>query len=343
MSNGFRLLTLAVAGMALAGCGGSGGGGSGSGSTGTASFSVTDAPADDVDNVFVTFDRIDIQPEDGERLTFELDEPRQIDLLTLQGTNAEPLIEDIELDVGTYSFIRLFVDGGCASSGSCSSEAGSTDSYVVESGGGQVELFVPGNQPQAQNPNPRFVQLASPFTITAGGSADFTIDVELRKALTRPQGPGDGFYLLRPALRLVDNSEVGSIAGTVDEALVMDASCTNDLTADTGNAVYLYQDFDASPGDVFLDDMGQEQPRTDGNDHPVVVTNVTQDEGASTFSYSIGFVEAGDYTLAFTCQAADDEPASEDSSLEFASQQNVTVEVDQQSQADFTTSEPVAE
>ena len=334
----------ALAAVMLAGCGGSSGGGDSSSSdTGTASFSVTDAPTDEVSNVYVSFDRVDIKPEEGEIQTFELDEPKQIDLLSLQGENAEPLIQDIELAAGQYNWVRLFVQGGCGDDGcqvrNDSEDPESTDSFVVEDGGGEVGLFVPGDQPQSQNPNDRFVQLASPFTITAGGNADFTIDVELRKALTKPEGRNH--YLLRPALRLVDNSEVGTISGTVDAALVQDAGCSNDVAADEGkgegNAVYLYTGFGASPGDVFVDENGEEQTRTDGNAHPLTLANVKLNMDTSEYEYTIGFVPAGDYTVAFTCDALLDEPLTEDSeSMVFDPQADVSVEAEQTTQHDFT-------
>lgn len=340
------LIAIGSASLALASCGGGSGGDSGSGGTGTASFAVTDAPADNVDNVFVTFDRVDIKPQQGEMLTFELDEPRQIDLLSLQGTNAAPLLEDIELPAGNYNFVRLFVDGGCASSGACVSGAGSTDSYVTETAGGQFGLFIPGDQPPSRNPNDRFVQLVSPFTITAGGSVDFTIDVDLRKALVKVDGgpPGsESYYLLRPALRIVDNSEVGSITGTVGDMLVMDeATCTGNLADDAGNAVYLYAGSDATPGDVFVDEQGDPQTRSDGAAHPITVANVRQNETSGDFEYTIGFVPAGNYTVAFTCQAVDDDPAAEDM-LVFEPQKNVTVQEGQPSTADFAASDIAAE
>jgi hypothetical protein len=100
------------------------------------------------------------------------------------------------------------------------------------------------------------LHLASPFLITAGSNADFTIDVELRKALTDPVG--QNHYLLRPALRLVNNVEVGTISGTVDSTLLdgVDETCANDLTADEGNDVYLYIEF-VQPQNVTVE-AGQE-------------------------------------------------------------------------------------
>lgn len=329
-------------GSLLAGCGGDGGD-DGDGNATTASFSLTDAPVDNVANVFVTFTRLDIKPSEGPALTLELDEPRQIDLLTLQGGNAAPLIEDVEIEPGEYEWLRLFVNGGCASSADCVDGEDSQDSFVVQDGGGEVELFIPGQQPPSPNPDSRFLHLASPFIIPAGENADFTIDVELRKALTDPVG--QDHYFLRPALRLVNNVEVGTISGTVEDTLVMDESCSNDLTADEGNDVYLYTGLDADVGDINLDADGN--PDHDAGDsdgvspesNPLTSAEVTQNADTGVYEYEIGFVATGDYTIAFTCQSLDD-TTDDDEAIEFVQPQDVTVEAGQETVIAFTAAAP---
>jgi hypothetical protein len=299
-------LSLPIA-LILAGCNSSGGG------TGTATFSVTDAPVHDATAVEVTFDRIDLMPQGGPMQTFILDEARSVDLLALQGGNAAVLIEDIVLPAGQYNFIRLYVIGGAP------------ESTVTEAEGGVFPLYVPGSQPPSTNPNQRFLQLSSPFVITAGGHADFTIDVELLKALVKiVNGPAEDYYLLRPSLRLVNNSTVGSISGMVDSELATDESCTSDPATGNGNAVYVYSGFDAVPGDVFVDDNGQPQARNDNAAHPLTHANVRFNAESSAWEYTVGFVAAGEYTVAFTCHALADAPGTEDD-IVFAAQRNATV------------------
>lgn len=315
---GMRPAFALAAGLLIAGCGGGDGNG-----TGTASFSVTDAPADNVAAVWVTFDRIDLKPQEGPIQTFELEEPRRIDLLTLQGENAAPLIEDIELPAGNYNFIRLFIVGG------------HPESQVTEEGGGEFGLFVPGSQPPSSNENQRFLQLSSPFVIPAGGHADFTIDVELRKALVKKTGVAtEDYYLLRPSLRLTDNIETGTLSGLVSPSLVTDESCTGDPASDSGNAIYVYRVFDAEPGDMFVDEDGQEQTRSDGAQHPLPTANVIQNPDSGLYHYTVGFLPAGEYTAAFTCQALGDAPETEDG-IVFAAQANVTVTAGTTAEQDF--------
>ena len=106
------------------------------------------------------------------------------------------------------------------------------DSYAMKSTGEEeeIELRVPGGSQSG-------LKLVSGFTVTEDQPTHLVIDWDLRKALTDPLGqPG---YHLRPALRITDMALYGTLSGTVADALVMDASCTNDLVAHTGNAVYI--------------------------------------------------------------------------------------------------------
>ncbi|MCP1675994.1 hypothetical protein J2T57_003149 [Natronocella acetinitrilica] len=332
--SGFKLAAALAAAAALAGCnlGSSDSSGSSGSGTGTASFAVTDAPVDGVTNVFVTFDAIELKPANGSSIRIDLDEPVREDLLALQGENSAVLINDVELPAGQYNWIRLFVvsDG--------LDDADVEPSAVVELDGGEYELFVPGNQPPSRNPNQRFVQLSSPFVVPVDDHANFTIDVDLRKALVRKDIPPypRPFYMLRPSLRIVDNQKVGTIYGEVAESLFADESCNVD-TDGSGSAVYVYRGFDASLGDVFLEEG--EVVERDEVDHPVTTANVRHkpdDEGMESYRYryTIGFLTAGDYTVAFTCQARDDDP-EEDDDIVFLEQHNVTVEAGDRVRQDF--------
>ena len=307
-----RTLTLAVgvASLMLAGCDGD------SDDdvlpTGSASFSITDAPADDVDTVHLTVDRMSFKPSGGAVVDVELDEPVVFDdLLALEGNVAQDLLPERSYPAGEYEWVRLYVVGG------------GDDSYVMTDEGGQVNLFVPGQQNSGTS---RFVQLSSGFVIPAGGDADFVIDVDLRKALTKPEGKD--YYLMRPALRIVDQSETGSISGTVAAGLLDDEACTNDLGADEGNAVYLYTSDTESTGDVYINEDGQ--PVND--EGPISVAAVTQNETSGEYEYEFGFVSAGDYTVALTCQALDDQPESDD---DISFQQSATVAVEAEAETEF--------
>ena len=299
--------------LLITACGGS----DSSSAKGVASFDITDAPADEVTQVQLTINRIALKPENGSMIEISLEEPVVIgNLLDLQGGNAAPVVADTELPAGRYNWIRLYVDGGFP------------DSYVTTNEGGSVDLFIPGQQANTPADN-RFLQLVSGFVIPAGGNVDFTIDVDLRRALTKPAN--SDHYLLRPALRIIDNSQTGSLSGAVDTALLSDASCSNDPGSDRGNAVYLYQDNNAVSGDIHVDEFGAPV----GNNNPLTTANVTLDPETGLYSYRIGFVPAGDYTIALTCQALDDMPDQADS-IDFLQTLNVSVIAEQTNEVNFS-------
>jgi len=153
------------------------------------------------------------------------------------------------------------------------------------------------------------LKLVSGFVVPANGHGSYTLDVDIRAALHAPPGQNSDFFL-RPALRIVDNTLVGEIAGTVSGALIDgDAGCTS------GNAVYVYE------GDVIPDDVDL----VDSDDaEPVTSTIVKLNETTGDYEYVAAFLHAGDYTVAFTCQAGDDDPDSDDNII-FTAADSATV------------------
>lgn len=149
------------------------------------------------------------------------------------------------------------------------------------------------------------------FVVPAGGSADFTIDFDLRKSVHfTGNDPATGEYMLRPTLRLADNAMTGSIAGTVNDTLMT-------VTCDPVNdrpAVYVYSGAGVTPDDI------------DGIDpEPVTTASVKLDPDDNTrYVYKAAFLEAGDYTVAFTCDAATDDLMADDT-LAFSGTSTVSV------------------
>jgi len=170
---------------------------------------------------------------------------------------------------------------------------------------GQVELRVPSG---SQNG----LKLVSGFTVTQNRSTHLVIDWDLRKALSDPVGqPG---LHLRPALRVTDMALFGTLSGIVAEALVTDASCSNDLAAQTGNAVYIYSGMTDTPGDI-----------GDAENDPFMTATVAQD-GAGACTYEVSYLSVGDYTAVFTCQANDDDAESDDDDIIFSAPQSFVIE-----------------
>lgn len=268
--------------------------------TGTLSLGITDAPVSDVDQVVVEFSGVTVKPREGEQITIQFDEPNSVDLLALDGPQTETLLDGEEMEAGEYNWIQLEVNA----------VEGTQDSFVITDTGQQIELEIPSGG----------LRLVSGFTITQNQETSFVIDWDVRRGLTAPANQDS--WKLTPALRIIDSTEFGDIAGTVAVELVEDASCTNDLAAETGNAVYIFEGLDVAPNDIDQSD-----------DDPVATGDVTQDENGN-YTYSVTFLSPGDYTVAFTCQADDDEPDTEDD-ITFAGSANATVEDGAETVVDF--------
>lgn len=286
-------------------------------STGVASLSVTDAPSDDVSLVQISVHRIDLKPASGNVIQYNFDEPLVVEnLLDLQGPASQVLLPPSVLPAGNYDWVRLYIIGGWP------------DSYVTETDSGGIhDLFIPGQQEKSGDKK-RFFQLVSGFSVPAGARADFTIDIDLRKALTKPSKKD--YYLLRPALRIIDNRTTGTIRGDISATLLNDLSCTHDTASGAGVSVYLYEGHDAATGDIEVDDNGA----AISTDSPLTADNANIKEASADYEYALGFIPSGDYTIALTCQARDDMPQTNDA-ISFLQVSNISVSANDTTVYDF--------
>ena len=284
------LLVLLSSALAAAACGGSGSPADGEGFL---ALGITDAPVDDVLEVNVQFTGVTLKPQSGDEIEIVFDTPKDIDLLSLtDGTTAE-VLPSTALPAGRYNWVRLAVNAEFDSV---------FDSYAVLPTG-QVELRVPSG---SQNG----LKLVSGFNVLANGTTNLVIDWDLRKALSNPAGqPG---LHLRPALRITDLAEFGTLAGVVDAALINAAECSNDVAADTGNAVYVHEGLAVTPGDI-----------DDALAAPFATATVQQNQGGA-YEYRVSFLPPGNYTAAFTCQASDD-LVDNDDDIDFSAAQDFAI------------------
>lgn len=301
MNHSLKLFTVTALASALAACGGSSDGDS----TGTVSMNVTDAPTASFTEVVVTFTGITLKPADGEAIEFSFDEAKTLDLLTLQGGESAPLLDGEEVLAGDYEWVRLTLDVD--------------NSYVTEEGGAQKTLFIPSGAQTG-------LKLVSGFTVAQGGENNFTIDFDVRKSIVNPQSGAVADYFLKPALRLVDNLEVGSITGQVDYASINSTRMNDDALANCSDgyegSVYVYEGADVTPSDLNVNNE-------EGN--PLMVVPVELDDETGLYSFKAAFLTEGDYTVSYSCQVDDNE---EDDAIEFDGTQNVTVEANVETQAE---------
>lgn len=277
-----KYVVLLVVGLSLAACGGGGSSGNDAAATGTLNIAITDAAVDSVAEVWVEFTGVELKPASGDMIVVDFAVPNSINLLDLQNGKTEALLQNETVPAGPYNWIRLGVNAEFDNV---------FDSYAILDDGSQVELRVPSG---SQNG----LKLVSGFTVTANQSTNIVLDWDLRKALSDPQGqPG---LHLRPALRVTDMAVFGTLTGQVDPALVTADTCTNGELNDTGNAVYLYDGEVLDPSDI-------QGVASD----PIVTANVAQNL-TGDYVFEISYLSIGTYTVAFTCQAAGDDPEAPD-------------------------------
>ena len=302
-----HLISTSLIATFLSACGGSGGGsnfigvGGGTDRTGIVSIGISDAPVDDAEEVILEIDKITFKKSGNDdvvvdRFTFTsrtlniVDEDSfQIDLLDYQSGNQAIIINDLELPAGRYTNIVLTI-----------LDEDVNRSYVQESVGGQRKAI---------NVIPDELQLGS-FTVDADGDQLFTIDVNLRQALTYRTGTTDTYILKPRGIRVQDNADDRSISGSVDPSLFnTDAPCSNKANPNIGNVVYLYEGHDLGTNnlaDVF--DPAESDNAVPANAIEPFAAAAVVANGLGQWVYSFSFLPAGDYTLAFSCDAADDDP-----------------------------------
>jgi Domain of unknown function (DUF4382) len=288
-----RIAAVSAACAVAAACGSSGGGG-GADSV-PVDISVSDAPVGDLAAVVVTLDRVTINRPGSDIVieTFPNENPGEpdtetitFDLLDFQGMDRLLIVDGVMLAPGSYQNLRLHVV--------------EKDSYVEEADGDIVPLKAPSQE----------LKLGG-FTVPAGGPQAFVVEFPLMHAMT--YNPSPHRYILKPrGLRIVDVVLGATLSGSVDPSLFeAGEGCADKADPTEGNVVYLYQghglDIDAL-GDLFDPDVDTDAA---ANLEPPFSAEHVAADGSYLFSY----LPAGTYTVAFACDAADDDPELDDGIL----------------------------
>jgi hypothetical protein len=253
---------------------------------GSITLSVTDTPADEVSRVVVQFSAVEFEDSGGDWERVELRPELQVDLLALRGGDSKVLIADESIPSGSYRRIRFVIDA----------DSNGSESYVDRTNGGRIALEPDGGEDARPTVDFR-------FSLDDGDDVALTVDFDLRRGLIEPDDFSDP-YRLRNALRVVDDEFSGRVRGTVSAGLVSNG-CEP--------ALYVFDGEDADVGDI------------GGDNEPLTSVGLVAQNGSSGLSYSIGFLEAGDYTIAFTCDAEDDDPEDDDE-LSFRRERNFEIE-----------------
>ncbi|HEX5420979.1 MAG TPA: DUF4382 domain-containing protein [Gammaproteobacteria bacterium] len=281
--------------------------------SGTLSLSLVDAPIQDAAEIWIRIKNISLKPAGaGPAIDFPIDPPLEVNLLSLTPDSAATLLDGVKVPAGSYDWLAMDVDAEF--------DGVTNDSYVTTQAGGMEELRVPSGR----------LRLVSGLTITADQATSFMIDWNARMGLVHP--PGQQGYMLRPAFRVVDMTLYGTVSGKVAAATIQSSACLadNPNDANAGNVVYVYAGTGVTPDDI------------DGTDpEPVATVNVEQN-AAGDYVYKT-LLSPGTYTLAFTCQAGNDDPDTDDTDTDpatadkvvFSSPVNVNLAADAAEAADF--------
>jgi hypothetical protein len=271
-------IAIATACVLLAACGGGSGSG---GATGSMTLAVTDSPVDSADAVVVVFTGVELKPVNSSSVNVDFASPKSIDLLALQGGRTTDLFENQSVPAGDYEWMRLKV---------VTDPTANDASYIVVDGETH-NLTIPSGAETG-------LKLVRGFTVAQGSTTGFVIDFDLRKSIVAAPGQAPD-YFLRPALRLLDEMQVGTIDGTVHVAALAAAQLTAGApVTDCHAGLYLFPGATATPDD-FDRDLSTDD---DGAVDPIYLQPVAYDGVETDVSYSIPFVEAGQsYTLAATC------------------------------------------
>jgi len=268
-----------------------GGGSSNNAGSGTLSIGLTDAPVTGAQNVVIHFTRVQIHSGDGTTTEIPVTDPatnlpgRSIDLMLLQGDKSVALF-DKELPAGNYSWMRLELD--------------LDKSYIVTSTGThQLNC--------TSCPNSGY-KLNRSFKVDKDAVMAYTVDFDLLKSITL----ANNGYHLRPTLRVVETAAAGHLSGDVDATLIAS------LGGETGCVVYVYDGHDVIANDIYLP-VGIAVPADHFN--PLATGNVE----ATTHKYTVGYLAAGDYTVALTCDGENDDISAQDAGVVFHGAANVTV------------------
>jgi len=270
---------LAATAFALAACGGGGGG-----AMGQMTLGVGDAPVDGAQAVVVKFTGVELTGNSGNPVDITFATPKTIDLMNQSGMASAVLFTQ-PIPAGDYGQIRLMVVA----------DGNPSNSYITLSDGTMHGLQVPSGSETG-------LKLVSGFTVPSSGVVDYTIDFDLRKAITCPPGQAPA-CILKPVERLVDNTTVGNIQGQVSATLVA-------ATAGCTPGVYLYSGTVTAP-----EDMNSTAPATDTNQPLASAAPVATSQ--PPYYYQFTFLAPGTYTVAFTCQAAMDNADLADTTVKF--------------------------
>lgn len=208
------ILHLLIVANLLIGCGGGGGGdGSGTG-TGTLSLGLTDSSAMKYTAIYVTIDEVQVNRKDrsssGNSGWTTVATPGQTyNLLTLVN-GATAVLGDSELAAGAYRQIRLILGRDAESGNNISGVPHPYANYVIlNDGSGTVEeLTIPSGFQTG-------IKLVHNFNVLENSVVELVLDFDACRSVVEA---GNGNFLLKPVIRVIDTDNKWTVYGDVTDA-----------------------------------------------------------------------------------------------------------------------------
>ncbi len=297
ITNRSRFGLLVVAAITLTSCSGSGSDPIEE-SMGVFNLSVSDSGIEDAAKVCIKFDGVQLKKTDeGAPIAIDFTAPEIVNLLANQGANSQP-ITSTQVPAGNYEWIRLMVDAnrgndaGSADTDQADPECLADDgSYLLTETGLLYSLFIPSGDQTG-------LKLIKDITIPVNSSGNYTAEWDLGKSFIAPPGLAPD-AIMKPVVKLVANNEVGTLLGRVADELVE----ADDCDVEFAPKVYVFDD-GIAPNPIDYPPEDPEAPFEPDPNDPVatgLVEQQEQDDGSMQYRYSVGFLLAGEYEVAFTC------------------------------------------
>ena len=226
-----------------------------------------------------------------DELGLEAAETFQMDLLQYRGRNQLQVFRDLEVASGTWSELEVAVLDGDVNR-----------SFVQESDDRVVPLNIEGTALSVSGP------------VLAAGDQAYTLVFGLAQAL-RARTERDDYLLTTDGIRLLNSRTAASLSGRIDSTLFDSvAPCDAKPDPEQGNRIYLYRVANSTAdtlADVHTD--ASSTPPPDGATAPFSVAALAREPLTGNWQYAFGFLPPDTYTLAFSCDAGDDDPVEFDS------------------------------
>jgi hypothetical protein len=263
-------------------------------------LALSDQALEQLKEVVITIDRVTFVRSGGDNvvvdtftipgLGLEEADTFQLDLLDYLGRNTLAIITGLEMDVGSYSSIQFDL-----------LDANNNFSYALESDDALKEINVASSV------------LSVPGFSLSAGSENYVVDFNLAQAL-QYRSLQDDYLLASDGIRVEDTTTAARLSGSVDSSLFNSVSpCDEKEEPESGNRIYIYSGIslaDGSLADVYTGNSSSTVPAAAVA--PFAVASLYEDAVLGGWQYIFGFLPAGDYTLAMSCNALDDDPVDYD-------------------------------